>query len=217
MKIVSFQQIADSLHISKQAVDIQFVRKGYLAKNKFGKIDIDDPDNRLFLESKGADFSVFYADKTQKVIQKPVEMALKPDNIPVKGSRFETNNEMSKQQMLDMKIKLQTLKHKEAETELKKIKIEEANARLIPRDFTERLVNDTVGAIQQTFLVIPSSIIDILFNIYENHPEDRREQIVKLLQEKYTKETKKTVQKAYNRFRKAIKEQIEKADEKPES
>jgi hypothetical protein len=88
---------------------------------------------------------------------------------------------------------------------------------LIPRDFTERLVNDTVGAIQQTFLVIPSSIIDILFNIYENHPEDRREQIIKLLQEKYTKETKKTVQKAYDRFRKAIKEQIEKADEKPES
>ncbi len=212
MKIASFQQIADSLGISKQAVDNQYVKKGYLAKNKFGKIDIDNADNRLFLESKGADFSVFYADKEQKVIQKPVEMPKKPDKTPAKGSRFETNSELSPQLKLDLKIKLQTLKSKEADTHLKKIKIEELQGKLIPRDLAERYIADTIGAFSQSLISLPFAVVDNIFSIMTESPK-KREDLITLLQEKYTKEMSKAAERGYKKFKREYKERIQEQEQ----
>lgn len=212
MKIVSFQQIADSLGISKQAVDNQYVKKGYLAKNKFGKIDIDNADNRLFLESKGADFSVFYADKEQKVIQKPVEVPSKPDKTPAKNSRFETNNELSPSQKLDLKIKLQSLKAKEADTHLKKIKIEELQGKLIPRDLAERYIADTIGAFSQSLISLPFAVVDNIFSIMTESTK-KREDLITLLQEKYTKEMSRAAERGYKKFKRDLKERIQEQEQ----
>lgn len=212
MKIVSFQQIADSLGISKQAVDNQYVKKGYLAKNKFGKIDIDNADNRLFLESKGADFSVFYADKEQKVIQKPVEVPSKPDKTPAKSSRFETNNELSPLQKLDLKIKLQSLKAKEADTHLKKIKIEELQGKLIPRDLAERYIAETIGAFSQSLISLPFAVVDNIFSIMTESTK-KREDLITLLQEKYTKEMSKAAERGYKKFKRDLKERIQEQEQ----
>lgn len=212
MKIASFQQIADSLGISKQAVYSQYVKKGYLAKNKFGKIDIDNADNRLFLESKGADFSVFYADKKQKVIQKPVEMPKKPDKTPAKGSRFETNTELSPQLKLDLKIKLQTLKSKEADTVLKTLKIEELRGKLIPRDLAERYVADTIGAFSQSLISLPFAVVDNIFSIMTESTK-KREDLITLLQEKYTKEMSKAAERGYKKFKRDLKERIQEQEQ----
>ena len=210
--IATFQQIADSLGISKQAVDKQFVRKQYLVKNKHGKIDIDDPGNRDFLESKGADFSVFGVSNIQKVIQKPDKMPEKPvktqDNIPQKKTITERIKEDPRLQ-LDFKLKMENIKAKQLESEIKKIKIEEQNGRLVSRSLAEKLINDSLGSIVQSFLTIPSSVIDMIFTIYNNHPEDRRERAEHLLIEKYTKEAKKIISRAQTQFRKNMKEQQE--------
>jgi len=221
--IATYQQIADSLGISKQAVDKLFVKKGYLVKDNKGKIDIDNPENRYFLESKGADFSFFGTKtqpETQKVIQKPVEMPSKPAKIQQKTEEsdgFVNKYQGSPQQKLDMKLKFESIKAKQLESELKKLKIQEQLGRLIDRSLCEKLINDSLGAIVQAFITLPSSVVDMIFTIYENHPTDRREQIIKLLQEKYTKESKKIIDRAFQKHRKAVKEQIEQAENEPES
>jgi len=79
MKIATVQLIADSLGIVKSVVSRDMVSKGHLVKNEKGKIDIEDPDNRKFLKSKGANFEYFYPPKgTPKPQKKKPKKKLKP-------------------------------------------------------------------------------------------------------------------------------------------
>lgn len=243
-KIATLEDVGRSIGVSKQMI-IKYLNKKSIRKNKQGKIDIEDERNNLFLQSKLCDFSVFYGDnipenvksvdrkrmdfskkaekkpeKVEKVIQKPVKIESKPaeiEQIKPKSKTKEPDNSENSFYEAELKLKLESIKAKQLDSQLKKIKIEEQHGRLIDRSLCEKLINDSLGAIVQAFITLPSSVVDMILTIYENHPTDRREQIIKLLQEKYTKESKKIIDRAFQKHRKAIKEQIEQAENETES
>lgn len=116
MKVVSFQQIADSLGISKQAVDKLFVKKGYLQKNNKGKIDIENPYNFEFLQSKGADFSCFGVSAPPKKEIVPLNVRPKPKEKPLKEKDLPSNFPPDEENILtrlEKQYKIENIKAKE--------------------------------------------------------------------------------------------------------
>ena len=134
--IASLQKLGDSLGVTKQAIDKLFVKKGFLRQNKKGKIDIDDPYNLEFLQSKGADFSVFGIQEPVKTEEKPkIEKVQKikvtepkPDKIV--PARKESENNLNE---LEKRLKIENIKSKQKDSELKALKIKELQKELIPK------------------------------------------------------------------------------------
>ena len=207
--IVSLSKLGEALGISKQAV--AKVHGKYLIKNDKGKIEIDNPINKRYLESKGIVLSQFGV-KIRKVKQTPPETLSKPPEFEHIDPETETLPVQTTLAKLDIQLKLESIKSKRATTELNKLKIEEANGKLIGRDIAEKLINDSVGAIIQSFITLPSSVVDIILSIYEANPDNRREKIVQLLQDRYTKESKKIVETAQRKYMKEIEDQMKRAE-----
>ena len=83
MKIATIKQIGQSLGVTHQAVSKEYIKKGFIVRNAAGKIDIENKQNRAFLKSKGADFSVFYP-KREADTAKP-EAKVTPKTTEVKA------------------------------------------------------------------------------------------------------------------------------------
>lgn len=199
--IITLQQIGDSLGVKKQSV-AKYIEKGLLTRNKNNKIDLDDPVNYNFLESKGADFSVFGVEKTPPKIRIETEESEKEETQP----KERTGAIMQK---LDLQVKLQNLKSKQAETELKTIKIEELRGKLIPRDLVERYVSDTIGAFSQALVSIPFALVDNIFSIILTEGDRKREDLISLLQDKYSKEMLKAAERGYKKFMRDLQDRIQ--------
>lgn len=100
MKIVTLDLIGQSLGITKQAVSKEFIKKGLIVKNDKGKIDIEEKQNRAFLKSKGADFSVFYPKDRFLPPKKQ-----KPKKKTVKATKKEEKEE--KEEVVEIEINSQ--------------------------------------------------------------------------------------------------------------
>lgn len=216
------EQIGKSLNgISKVAV-FKIIGKGFLQKNSDGKIDIDDPVNKQYLESRRADFSVFdeiVEPKKRKVKQKPAKKESKPrkerqqsikketeysEKTPIQTQKTDKNSDKQSLYELELKIKQETVLAKEADTVLKTLKIEELRGKLIPRDLAERYVADTIGAFSQSLISLPFAVVDNIFSIMTESTK-KREDLITLLQEKYTKEMSKAAERGYKKFKRDLK------------
>jgi hypothetical protein len=211
MKIVSYQKIADSLGISKQAVDKLFVRKGYLKKNNNGKIDIDDQDNRNFLIEKGANFRFFGESRKQKTIQTPPKMPEKPDIRPQKPPENDTS-ESGQLVKLDKLLKIERIKASQRNTELKTLQIQEMRGELIPKKIVDQLIEDFFGRFNEMLLNKPKSIAnDILTEAKTGTLND----VIRLMQKSYMEENKKLLDNAMKRYIDAIDAKIKEAENDP--
>lgn len=204
MKIVSYQKIADSLGISKQAVDKLYVRKGYLRKNEKGRIDLDNPHNRQFLEEKGANFRFFGEVQTKKSKQKSKKMPEKPEKTPVKEPEIETNgrNDIF---LLDKQLKIEQIKLRRKDSEYKTLKIMEMQSELIPRKIVDQLIEDFFGRFNEMLLNKPKSLVS---DIIAEAKEGTQQTIIRLLQKAYMDENKKLLQNAMKRYIDAIDQKI---------
>jgi len=194
--IRTLQEIGDSLGVTKQAV-AKYVKKGLLIRNEDGRIDIEDPRNKDFLQYKGADRRMLYGASSMK--------GRKPKAGTVKRQAETSGQFLAK---LDLQIKLENLKAKQKENELKSMKIQEQRGILIQKDLVERLLFDTVGQIIQNLVVIPQTISDQILSLAKSKKQDKREQIILLLQKKYVEDTKKIVSNGHKRFQKAVENRI---------
>lgn len=212
MKIVTFQQIGDSLGISKQAVDKLFVKTGLLQKNKKGKIDLDNPANRSFLTEKGANFRFFGESGKQKVIQKPQEMTEKPDFTPRETTQNDT--EHSQLVKLDKLIKIERIKSSQKNTELKTLQIQEIKGELIPKKIVDQLIEDYFGRFNEMLLNKPKSIAS---DIIAESKTGNTNNLIRLMQKSYMEENKKLLENARKRYLDAIDEKIKESEnERPQ-
>jgi len=230
LKIVTMEQIGRSLNgISKVAV-FKIIGKGFLQKNSDGKIDIDDQVNKQYLESRHADFAIFdeiIEPKKRKVKQKPVKKELKPrkkqqesikketpekQKQPIQEQKPTRNPDKESLYELELKIKQETVLAKKADTVLKTLKIEELRGKLIPRDLAERYIADTIGAFSQSLISLPFAVVDNIFSIMTESPK-KREDLITLLQEKYTKEMSKAAERGYKKFKRDLKERIQEQEQ----
>ena len=198
MKVRTMQEIGEALGVSKQMI-YKYIKKGFLKKNRQNKIDVDDKYNRQFIVSKlaGRPTNLFtkYQDKPATKNEKVVESEGK-ENVILK---------------LDLQLKLETLKNKQKDNELKQMKIQEQQGILIQKDLVEKLLFDTVGQVVQNLMVIPQTITDQIFSLIEE--DNSREKVVSLLQKKYTEETKKIIENGYNKFKTEVKKRMIQASE----
>ncbi len=214
MNIGSLAKIGRSLGISKQAVAKDHVK--YLVKNDNGKIDIDNPINKRYLDSKGADMS-FFGVKPRKSKQKQPKTESKPLKTEHNNPESETlpPEENSKDVLLRLTIskERENIKSKRAKTELDMLKLKEANGKVIDRDIAEQLINGTVGEVVHSFITLPSSIVERIMSICEENPENKREKIIEIMQNRYTKEAKRIVEMAKIKYAREIKEQMKRAED----
>lgn len=207
MKIITFQQIGDSLGISKQAVDKLFVKTGLLQKNKKGKIDLDNPNNRGFLTEKGANFRFFGESGKQKVIQKPQEMTEKPDFRPQETTQIDT--EHGQLIKLDKLIKIERIKASQKNTELKTLQIQEIKGELIPKKIVDQLIEDYFGRFNEMLLNKPKAIAS---DIITEAKTGNTNNLIRLMQKSYMEENKKLLENAKKRYLDAIDEKIKESE-----
>lgn len=212
--IVTQQQIAEALGISQQMVG-KYLNQNKIKRKKNGKIDASDPHNLEFFESKGVNIGVLGVVNSTKLIQKPVQTVSEPRKKEQTPFKSETTggDHFSIVRKLDLQLKIANIKAKESERELKALKIEELRAKLIPKDLVEIYIGDTIGTFSQAMIHIPFSIVDQIISITETDPPDKREQIVKLQQEKYLKELKKAAETGRKKFIRHLQTQIKEAEQ----
>ena len=211
--IATLQKIGLSIGVSKQAA-MKYIKKGRLRKNNKGKIDVEDPYNKEFLESKNADFSVFglkNTPKPNKKQQKTIEKEEKRVKIEYNDS-IPAPKDLNPLVKLDLKLKLENIKAKERDSELKKLRIEEARGKLIPRDLAEKYVTDTIGQFSQTLVSAPFALVDQILSIALTDSESKREDIIALLQKKYTSEIKKAAETGYKKYMRQLKERLQEVE-----
>ena len=210
MKIVSFQKIADSLNVTKQAVDKLFVKKGLLKKNQDGKIDIEDPFNFEFLISKGADFAKMgvVLPPESKNKQKVLEVRKKTDDkIEIPGKPETENGVLYR---LEKELKIENIKQKRISSELNSIKIKEMQRELIPRKIVDQLIGDFFGRFNEMLLIKPKGIIgDIKAEVKDGTDQT----LISYLQKVYMIELEKLLQNAKKRYLDAIENQIKEIKE----
>jgi len=229
LKFATLRLIGRSLGVSHVSI-LKYVKNHYLVSID-GKIDIENPQNKQFLESKGADFSVFDGSspvKKQEKIQKPVKKPLKPAKTEHKSIKKEDIKPeiipeivekkkpvKEKQSLLELEIELKmaNLKAREKDSELKTIKIEELRGKLIERQLAEQYISDTVGAFTQALVNIPFAVVDQIINIIDTDSNKKREDVIALLQTKYVKEIEKASERGYNRYIRELKDRLREAEQ----
>lgn len=210
MKIVSFQKIADSLNVTKQAVDKLFVKKGLLKKNQDGKIDIEDPFNFEFLISKGADFAKMgvVLPPENKNKEKVLEVRKKTDGRPDMPGKPET--EGGALYRLQKELQIENIKQKRISSELNSIKIKTMQGELIPRKMVDQLIGDFFGRFNEMLLIKPKGIIgDIKAEVKDGTDQT----LISYLQKVYMIELEKLLQNAKKRYLDAIENQIKEIKE----
>jgi hypothetical protein len=207
------------------------VKRKFLIQNKKKQIDLDNPVNYEFLQSKGADFSVFgivdsgtKALKKQELKQKPVEKPLKQSKTEQKSIKKETQEQEeppdinSKNHMrrleLDSQLKIENIKSKQKETEYKTLKIREMQRELIPRKIVDQLIGDFFGRFNEMLLNKPKGIVgDIKAEVKDGTDQT----LIRLLQKTYMRENEKLLQNAKKRYIDGIDEQIKELEDESEN
>lgn len=213
---------AEIIGVSHVAI-LKMVKTGKLVRNTKKKIDTDNPVNAHFFASKGITFEEeAKKPKIKKTTKPKKEKKEKPKKTRVEeeDTEEETEEEIEEEPerrefkqdfnnpivRLEIQTKIANLKVKEADFKLKTIKTEEARGRLIATELVEELIFNTLSNIIQSYSSKPYSYLDkLLFMIQQN---ETKENIVKMLAEEYTSETKKIIETAKSKFERKKKEII---------
>lgn len=232
MHIATMEEIGSAIGVSKQMIK-KYVDRKYLIRNKKKKIDIDNPHNLQFLMSKGANMAVFGVEIVQKEVEKPIKSAPNKHNkhekkdkkqpiqptkpVPRKKINLD-GDEIDKNELelldldpifeADLRYKFANIKAKQKDSELKTLRVEEARGKLIPRDLAERYVTDTIGQFVQTLVSTPVSLVDQIFSIVLTDKENKREELISLLQDKYAAELTKAAETGYKKYMRQLKEML---------
>lgn len=209
MKTATLEQIGKALGgITKQAVHKEYVKKGFIVKREDGRIDIEDKQNRAFLKSKGADFSVFYPKKTTapppKKSKKKETPPPQPNNIKKidiseyvkKGGKETKLSDAPTLLEIETAKKIEEWRGKKKDNALKDLKLDEEKGRLIDKKIVNNIIFDVLGHIARDIQNTPYSIVDEIVSIAVTQPETAREKIVRLLRDKQAEAMKKAVEEA---------------------
>jgi hypothetical protein len=204
MNIISMRQIGELLGISKQAVSKHIKPDKLIQEN--GKIDLDNPQNQFYLESKGVDLSVFGVKKQKK--QAP---AMKKNDDPEEEKEeIERTPQARVFAKLELQIKLENIRSKQKDSELKTLKIQEMKGILIPRKIVDQLIGDFFGRFNEMLLIKPKGIIgDIKAEVKDGTDQT----LISYLQKAYMIELEKLLQNAKKRYLDAIENQIKEIKE----
>lgn len=204
MNIITMRQIGELLGISKQAVS-KHIRPDKLIQEK-GKIDLDNPQNQFYLESKGVDLSVFGIKKQKK--QAPA--VIKNDDPEEEKEEIERTPQARVFAKLELQIKLENIRSKQKDSELKTLKIKEMRGELIPRKIVDQLIGDFFGRFNEMLLIKPKGIIgDIKAEVKDGTDQT----LISYLQKAYMIELEKLLQNAKKRYLDAIENQIKETKE----
>ena len=216
MKIATLEQIGKSLGVTKQLVSRDIVKVGLLLKNEDGKIDIEAPENRAYLKSKGANMEIFYPKtptpkKSTKIKKKPLKLSKKEENAgisDVKTAKTKTKeNKSTQNEMLDLEKDNKIRKNEllKIKIELDELKLETEKNNLISKDIAKSYIFEILGAFSQVVTVMPHSIVDEILS-FSAEKEGAREKILKLLSDKYSSE----INKGYYEAKKKLGDQAKK-------
>lgn len=204
MNIISMRQIGELLGISKQAVS-KHIKPDKLIQEK-GKIDLDNPQNQFYLESKGVDLSVFGVKKQKK--QSPA--IIKNEDPEEEKEESERSPHARVFAKLELQIKLENIRLKQKDSELKTLKIQEMKGVLIPRKIVDQLIGDFFGRFNEMLLIKPKGIIgDIKAEVKDGTDQT----LISYLQKVYMIELEKLLQNAKKRYLDAIENQIKEIKE----
>lgn len=204
MNIITMRQIGELLGISKQAVS-KHIRPDKLIQEK-GKIDLDNPQNQFYLESKGVDLSVFGIKKQKKQIP----AITKNEDLEEEKEETERTPQARVFAKLELQIKLENIRSKQKDSELKTLKIQEMKGVLIPRKMVDQLIGDFFGRFNEMLLIKPKGIIgDIKAEVKDGTDQT----LISYLQKVYMIELEKLLQNAKKRYLDAIENQIKEIKE----
>lgn len=116
MKIATITQIAEALGCSRQNASKEYIKKGLIVKRDDGTIDIEDKQNRAFLKSRDADFSIFYP-KEKK--QTPKEKAKVKKTV--QKSQKKPDKEKAEEKIVEVSVKSESVKQKPAKVKKGKV------------------------------------------------------------------------------------------------
>lgn len=205
---VTLEAIGRALNppISKQAVS-KYVASGVILRGRDG-IDVDDPQNRQWLQARGADLSVF-APKTPSApapAATPAKAAAAPaapagtTGVPATDTGQKRKNQhdapatmvfydkngnpvnISTAMMLERYLGMQ------ADTALKKMKLQEGKNALFERSVVQNVTASIMSEMVNAAMSVPQSIVDNIMNQMVISPDSAREVIVRLLQDAYLHE-----------------------------
>lgn len=196
--IVTLKQIGEMLNISKQGVSKHIKPDRLIQEN--GKINLNNPQNQYYLESKGVDLSKYGIKKAEK---KEPERQIKKETEAEAPAR----NPLLK---LELQIKLENIRSKQKDSELKTLKIKEMRGELIPRKMVDQLIGDFFGRFNEMLLIKPKGIIgDIKAEVKDGTDQT----LISYLQKVYMVELEKLLQNAKKRYLDAIENQIKEIKE----
>lgn len=171
-------------------------KKGQLKKTPTGKIDIDEPQNRQFLEDReGVNWSVFDAPNGKSAA--PVAPVTTPTPTPVEhpGKRRNQHDPQPGQEpsSLDRLSKLAKLKRQTRETDILELKLASMKRSVFSSDVVTSIFAGFTGRTVSTIGDISASVADRILALRVTNPDDEREQLVRLLTHAYTVELKAIV------------------------
>lgn len=139
MAIVSLQEFADSLGMPYDTAK-KNAQRGNIVRGTDGKIDTENPVNKVFFDKKKALIST-----------KPVkEQSEKPTKKTVE--RVTGQTESQKQYLdLDLRTRIATAEAKEHESALKRMQLEKMAGNLLPVDLVENVLVINLQTIFKTF------------------------------------------------------------------
>lgn len=197
--IVTLKQIGEMLNISKQGVSKHIKPDRLIQEN--GKINLNNPQNQYYLESKGVDLSKYGIKKAEE--KKEPERQIKKET----EAEAPVRNPLLK---LELQIKLENIRSKQKDSELKTLKIKEMRGELIPRKIVDQLIGDFFGRFNEMLLIKPKGIIgDIKAEVKDGTDQT----LISYMQKVYMIELEKLLQNAKKRYLDAIENQIKEIKE----
>jgi len=139
MAILSLEEFGVSIGMSYDTVK-KNAQRGNIVKNSDGKVDTDNPKNKVFYDKKKA------------------QLSLKPSSgagVSAEKSKTDKPTGLTGSQKvyadLDLRTKIATAEAKERENEIKRIQLEKQAGNLLPVDLCEKIIVINVQAILKSF------------------------------------------------------------------
>lgn len=150
MAILSLSEFAESMGMPYNTVKVN-AQRGKIIKGTDGKIDTENPTNKLFFNKQTSNLGTIITKKDVSIKEKKTV------------ERVSGLTESQKQYTdLDLRTRIATAELKERENEIKKIQLEKAAGNLLPVDLVESILVINIQAIFKVF----ESELENLASIY---------------------------------------------------
>jgi hypothetical protein len=167
MAIVSLKEFAESMGMPYDTAK-KNAQRGNIIKGTDGKIDTENPTNRIFYNEKKASIEL----RPSKKVEKPTtKRSTEKPTTQTKEQKVYTD--------LDLRTKIATAQAKEYEAEIKRIEIEKKAGRLLPVELAEKAIVINCQAIFKAF----DNEIDNMVNIITERFGGSRSDTVEIMRD----------------------------------